>query len=152
MFARVPHDLDLETELQYIPDWHWKLNLVTLYQSMLKQIGQGQFGNRFKTLVAVVNHSYENETDSYETELITEMQILDWGAANDNGEYNFEYVRGSGEGNTELGSDASGVHYNDTTSGSGGLLRYNIGDGSKGYRLDLVSENPDYYGTLAPMP
>ena len=148
MFARVPHDLDLETELQYIPDWHWKLNLVTLYQSMLKQIGQGQFGNRFKTLVAVVNHSYENETDSYETELITEMQILDWGAANDNGEYNFEYVRGSGEGNTELGSDASGVHYNDTTSGSGGLLRYNIGDGSKGYRLDLVSENPDYYGTL----
>ena len=66
MFARVPHDLDLETELQYIPDWHWKLNLVTLYQSMLKQIGQGQFGNRFKTLVAVVNHSYENETDSYE--------------------------------------------------------------------------------------
>ena len=148
MFARVPHDLDLETELQYIPDWHWKLNLITLYQSMLKQIGQGQFGNRFKTLVAVVNHSYENETDSYETELITEMQILDWGAANDNGEYNFEYVRGSGEGNTELGSDASGVHYNDTTSGSGGLLRYNIGDGSKGYRLDLVSENPDYYGTL----
>lgn len=148
LFARVPHDLDLETELQYIPDWHWKHDLITLYQSMLRSIGQGQFGNRFKTLVAVVNHSYENETDTYETELITEMQILDWGAANDEGDYNFEYVRGSGEGNTELGSDASGIHYTDTTSGSGGLLRYNIGDGSKGYRLDIASENPDYYGNL----
>ena len=148
MFARVPHDLDLETELQYIPDWHWKHDLITLYQSMLKEIGQGQFGNRFKTLVAVVNHSYENETDSYETELITEMQILDWGAANDNGDYNFEYVRGSGEGNTEPGSDEDGIHYNDTTNGYGGLLRYNTGNGSKGYRLDQVSENPDHYGTL----
>ena len=148
MFARVPHDLDLETELQYIPDWHWKHDLITLYQSMLKEIGQGQFGNRFKTLVAIVNHSYENETDSYETELITEMQILDWGAANDNGDYNFEYVRGSGEGNTEPGSDEDGIHYNDTTNGYGGLLRYNTGNGSKGYRLDQVSENPDHYGTL----
>lgn len=148
MFARVPHDLDLETELQYIPDWHWKHDLITLYQSMLKEIGQGQFGNRFKTLVAVVNHSYENETDSYETELITEMQILDWGAANDNGDYNFEYVRGSGEGNSEPGSDEDGIHYNDTTNGYGGLLRYNTGNGSKGYRLDQVSENPDHYGTL----
>ena len=148
MFARVPHDLDLETELQYIPDWHWKHDLITLYQSMLKEIGQGQFGNRFKTLVAVVNHNYENETDSYETELITEMQILDWGAANDNGDYNFEYVRGSGEGNTEPGSDEDGIHYNDTTNGYGGLLRYNTGNGSKGYRLDQVSENPDHYGTL----
>ena len=148
IFARVPHDLDLETELQYIPDWHWKHDLITLYQSMLKEIGQGQFGNRFKTLVAVVNHSYENETDSYETELITEMQILDWGAANDNGDYNFEYVRGSGEGNTEPGSDEDGIHYNDTTNGYGGLLRYNTGNGSKGYRLDQVSENPDHYGTL----
>ena len=148
MFARVPHDLDLETELQYIPDWHWKHDLITLYQSMLKEIGQGQFGNRFKTLVAIVNHSYENETDSYETELITEMQILDWGAANDNGDYNFEYVRGSGEGNSEPGSDEDGIHYNDTTNGYGGLLRYNTGNGSKGYRLDQVSENPDHYGTL----
>ena len=148
MFARVPHDLDLETELQYIPDWHWKHDLITLYQSMLKEIGQGQFGNRFKTLVAVVNHNYENETDSYETELITEMQILDWGAANDNGDYNFEYVRGSGEGNSEPGSDEDGIHYNDTTNGYGGLLRYNTGNGSKGYRLDQVSENPDHYGTL----
>lgn len=148
IFARVPHDLDLETELQYIPDWHWKHDLITLYQSMLKEIGQGQFGNRFKTLVAVVNHSYENETDSYETELITEMQILDWGAANDNGDYNFEYVRGSGEGNSEPGSDEDGIHYNDTTNGYGGLLRYNTGNGSKGYRLDQVSENPDHYGTL----
>jgi len=148
MFARVPHDLDLETELQYIPDWHWKHDLITLYQSMLKEIGQGQFGNRFKTLVAVVNHSYENETDSYETELITEMQILDWGAANDNGDYNFEYVRGSGEGNSEPGSDENGIHFNDTTTGGGGLLRYNIGNGSKGYRLDLASENPDHYGAL----
>ena len=148
MFARVPHDLDLQTELQYIPDWHWKHDLITLYQSMLKKIGQGQFGNRFKTLVAVVNHSYENETDSYETELITEMQILDWGAANDGGDYNFEYVRGSGEGNTEVGSDEDGIHYNDTTNGSGGLLRYNTGNGSKGYRLDQASENPDHYGTL----
>ena len=148
MFARVPHDLDLETELQYIPDWHWKHDLITLYQRMLKQIGQGQFGNRFKTLVAVVNHSYENETDSYETELITEMQILDWGAANDDGYYNFEYVRGSGEGNTELGSEESGIHYNDTTNGYGGLLRFNIDDGTIGYRLDLASENPDHYGTL----
>lgn len=148
MFARVPHDLDLETELQYIPDWHWKHDLITLYQSMLKQIGQGQFGNRFKTLVALVNHSYENETDSYETELITEMQILDWGAANDGGDYNFEYVRGSGEGNTELGSNEDGIHYNDTTNGYGGLLRYNTGNGSKGYRLDQASENPDHYGAL----
>lgn len=148
IFARVPHDLDLETELQYIPDWHWKHDLITLYQSMLKEIGQGQFGNRFKTLVAIVNHSYENETDSYETELITEMQILDWGAANDNGDYNFEYVRGSGEGNSEPGSDEDGIHYNDTTNGYGGLLRYNTGNGSKGYRLDQVSENPDHYGTL----
>jgi hypothetical protein len=76
------------------------------------------------------------------------MQILDWGAANDGGDYNFEYVRGSGEGNTEPGSDASGIHFNDTTTGGGGLLRYNTGNGSKGYRLDQASENPDNYGTL----
>ncbi|MCH1473670.1 MAG: tail fiber domain-containing protein [Bacteroidia bacterium] len=148
MFARVPYDFNLETELKYIPDWHWKHNLISLYHRMLKNIGNRQFGNRFKTLVAVVNHSYENETDSYETELIAEMQILKWGAANDDGEYNFEYVRGSGSGDTELGSNDSGVHYADTTSGSGGLLKYNTDSGFQGYRLDQSMNFPDNYGTL----
>ena len=137
MFARVPYDLNLETELQYVPNWMWKHNIVSLYQSMFRYIGNGYDGRRFKTLVAVVNHQFVDGVDSYETELITEMQILDWGPANDDF-YQFEYVRGNGEGNTELGSSPSGVHYQDTTTGYGGLYNYNVDlEGSNGYRRPI---------------
>ncbi|MDA9126698.1 tail fiber domain-containing protein [Flavobacteriaceae bacterium] len=149
MFARVPYDLNLETELQYVPNWMWKHNIVSLYQSMFRYIGNGYDGRRFKTLVAVVNHQFVDGVDSYETELITEMQILDWGPANDDF-YQFEYVRGNGEGNTEVGSSSSGVHYQDTTTGYGGLYNYNVDlEGSNGYRLSEAEQTPDNYGELA---